>query len=97
MPCDESLPGLGIGMTNEVFQIDGRRQDLRESLYSDVGCSVARGPWFFKWKMLKESGPYALLLLQLLIALVTWSLVNDSVSSKRHPLYIIRHLTSPPR
>ena len=33
VPCDESLPGLGIGMTNEVFQIDGRRQDLRESLF----------------------------------------------------------------
>ena len=32
VPCDESLPDLGIGMTNEVFQIDGRRQDLRESL-----------------------------------------------------------------
>ena len=32
MPCDESLPGLGISMTNEVFQIDERRQDLRESL-----------------------------------------------------------------
>ena len=30
VPCDESLPGLG--MTNEVFQIDGRRQDLRDSL-----------------------------------------------------------------
>ena len=32
VPCDESLPGLGIGMTNEVSQIDGRRQDLMESL-----------------------------------------------------------------
>ena len=32
VPCDESWPGLGIGMTNEVFQIDGRRKDLRESL-----------------------------------------------------------------
>ena len=32
MPYDESLPGLGFGMTNEVFQIDGWRQDLRESL-----------------------------------------------------------------
>ena len=32
VPCDESLPGLGIGMTNAVFQIDGRRQDLSESL-----------------------------------------------------------------
>ena len=30
--CDKSLPGLGIGMINEVIQIDGRRQDLRESL-----------------------------------------------------------------
>ena len=32
VPCDESLPGLGIGMNNEIFQIDGIRQDLRESL-----------------------------------------------------------------
>ena len=29
VPCDESWPGLGIGMTNDVFQIDGRRQDLK--------------------------------------------------------------------
>ena len=71
VPCDESLPGLGIGMTNEVFQIDGRRQDLRESLQSAVRCSVARGLRFFKWTMLRESWPYALLLIQLLIALVS--------------------------
>ena len=32
VPYDEPLPVLGIGMTNEVFQIDGRRQDLSESL-----------------------------------------------------------------
>ena len=32
--------------------------------------------------MLRKSGPYALLLLQLLIALVTMSLVNDSASSR---------------
>ena len=32
MHCDESLPGLRIGMTDEVFQIDGRRKDLRELL-----------------------------------------------------------------
>ena len=25
-PCDESLPVVGIEMTNAVFQIDGRRQ-----------------------------------------------------------------------
>ena len=28
VPCEESLPGLGIGMTNEVFQIDGRQQEI---------------------------------------------------------------------
>ena len=32
VPCDESLPGFGIGMTSDVFQIDGKRQILRESL-----------------------------------------------------------------
>ena len=32
VPCDESLADFGIGMTNEVFQIDGRRHDLRKSL-----------------------------------------------------------------
>ena len=32
--------------------------------------------------MLRESGPYVLLFPQLLIALVTWPLVNDSASSK---------------
>ena len=66
-------------MTNEVLLIDGRRQD---SLQSVVRCSVARGPRFFKWKMLRESWPYALLFLQLLVALVVWSLVNDSASSE---------------
>ena len=45
-------------------------------------CSVVRGPRFFKWKMLRESGPYDLLLINLLIALVTSSLVNDSASSR---------------
>ena len=28
-PCDESLPSSGIGMTNEVFQIDGRLARLK--------------------------------------------------------------------
>ena len=32
VPCDEFSPGFAIGMTNKVFQIDGRHQDLRESL-----------------------------------------------------------------
>ena len=43
---------------------------------------MARDHRFLKWKMLKESGPYAMLILQLLIAQVTWSLVNDSASSR---------------
>ena len=74
MPCDESLPGLGIGMTNEVFPIDGRWQDLRNSLYTAVRCSVARGPRFFKWKMLIES---------LVVCSTTpTALVNDSASSR---------------
>ena len=69
VPCEESLPGLGMGMTNEVFQIEGIRLDLKESLKRAVRYSVALGPRFFKWKMLSRSGPKALLLLQLLIAL----------------------------
>ena len=57
VPCDVSPPGLGIGMTNEVFKIDGRRQDLRESPQSAVRCSTAKGPRFFKWKTLRVAGP----------------------------------------
>ena len=51
VPCDESLPGLGIRMTNEVFQIDG----------VIVECCEVFCPRFFKWKMLRVSGLYALL------------------------------------
>ena len=43
--------------------------------------SSALGPRFFKWKMLSLSGPYALLFLQLLIALVTMSAVKVSAIS----------------
>ena len=38
--------------------------------------SMALGPRFFMWKMLSLSGPKALLFLQLLIALLTRSVVN---------------------
>ena len=38
VPCEESLPGLG--MTNEVFQIEGIRLDLKESLKRAVRYSV---------------------------------------------------------
>ena len=37
---------------------------------------MALGPRFFKWKLLTLSGPKALLFLQLLIALLTRSVVN---------------------
>ena len=36
MRCNELLPGLRIGKTNEVFQIDGRRQDLLASSVEDA-------------------------------------------------------------
>ena len=39
VPCDESLPGLGIGMTREVFQIDCRRHDLRKGVVVEC-CEV---------------------------------------------------------
>ena len=43
--------------------------------------SIALGPRFFKWKMLSLSGPNALLFIQLLIALVTMSVVKVSTIS----------------
>ena len=43
---------------------------------------MALGPRLFKWKMLSLSGPKALLFLQLLIALLTRSVVNVCVISK---------------
>ena len=76
VPCEESLPGLGMGMTNEVFQIEGILLNLKEWLKRAVRYSVALGLRFFKWKMLSRSGLKALLLLQLLIALVTIAVVN---------------------
>ena len=71
-----SLPGFGIGMTMDDFQIDGIRQDVTESLKSAVRYSIPLDPICFRWKMLSLSGPMARVLLQLLIPLVTWSVVN---------------------
>ena len=70
---EQSLPGLGIGMTMDDFQIDGIRQDVTESLKSAVRYSIPLDPRCFRWKMLSLSGPKARVLLQLLIPLVTWS------------------------
>ena len=73
---EQSLPGFGIGMTMDDFQIDGIRQDVTESLKSAVRYSIPLDPRCFRWKMLSLSGPKARVWLQLLIPLVTWSVVN---------------------
>ena len=66
---EKSLPGFGIGMTMDDFQIDGIRQDV-----TDPRC--------FRWKMLSLSGPKDRMLLQLLIPLVAWSVVNVTAEVK---------------
>ena len=48
VPREESLPGLGIGMTIDDFQIAGIRHDVAESLKSAVRYSIALGPGFFR-------------------------------------------------
>ena len=58
-----SLPGFGIGMTMDDFQIDGIRQDVTESLKRVVRYSIPLDPRCFRWKMLSLSGPKARLLL----------------------------------
>ena len=57
VPCEESFPAFGIGMTIEDFQITGILEELMESLNSAVRYAVALGPKCFRWKMLSLSGP----------------------------------------
>ena len=85
MLIKQSLPGFGIGMAMDDFQIDRIRQDVTESLKSAVRYSIPRDPRCFRWKMLSLSGPKTRVLLQLLIPLVTWSVVNvtDEVNDFR--------------
>ena len=47
-PREESLPGLGIGMTIHDFQIAGIRHDMTEPLKSSVRYSIALGPRLFR-------------------------------------------------
>ena len=70
------MPGFGIGMINDDFNIAGVRQVVAERLKRVVMYSMALGPRCFKWKMLSLSGPKAILFLQLLIAFITRSVVN---------------------
>ena len=48
VPREQSLSGLGIGMTIDDFQIAGIRHDVTESLKSAVRYSIALGPRFFR-------------------------------------------------
>ena len=73
---EESLPGLGIGMTMDDFQIDGIRHNVTESLKSAVRYSIPLDPKCFRWTMLSLSSPKARVLLQVIIPLVTWYVVN---------------------
>ena len=73
---EQPLLGFGIGMTMNDFQIDGIRQDVTESLKSAWKYLIPLDPLCFRWKMVSLSGPKDRVLLQLLIPLVTWSVVN---------------------
>ena len=64
------------------FQINGIRQDVTESLKNAVRYSIPLDPRCFRWKMRHLSGPKARVLLQLLIPLVTWSVVNVTAEVK---------------
>ena len=64
------------------FQIYGIRQDVTESLKNAVRYSIPLDLRCFRWKMLSLSGPKARVLLQLLIPLVTWSVVNVTAEVK---------------
>ena len=48
VPREESLPGLGIWMTIDDFQIAGIRHDMTESLKSAVRYLITLGPSFFR-------------------------------------------------
>ena len=48
VPREGSLPGLGIGVTIDDFQIAGIRHDVTESLMIAVRYSIALGPRFFR-------------------------------------------------
>ena len=55
---------------------------VTESLKSAVRYSIPLDPRCFRWKMLSLSGPKVRVLLQLLIPLVTWHVVNVTAEVK---------------
>ena len=80
LPCDESLPGFGNGMMVDIFQMDGRRLLVMESLYSAARKFKTKGPRCLRWKMVRPSGQNALLLLQPLIAAAASAALKVTVS-----------------
>ena len=48
LQSSESLPGLGIGMTIDDFQIAWIQHDVTESLKNAVIYSIVFGPRFFR-------------------------------------------------
>ena len=86
---EQSLSGFWIGVTMDYLQIDGIRQDVTESLKSAVRYLIHLDPRCFRWKMLSLSGPKAWVLLQLLIPLVTWYVVNVTAEVKYFPLIFL--------
>ena len=74
MPREESLPGFGIGMTSKSTESDKLKSAVRYIIPLDPRC--------FRWKMLSLSGPKARVMLQLLIPLITWSVVNVTAEVK---------------
>ena len=77
------------------FQIDGIRQDVTESLKSAVRYSIPLHPRCFRWKMLSLSGPKARVLLQLLIPLVTWSVLNVTTEVNNFRLISLEEVCLP--
>ena len=76
MVREEFLLGFGIRMIIDDYQIAGIRHDVAESLKSAVRYSNALGPRFFRCKILSLSGPKGLVLLQWLIPVISWYVMN---------------------
>ena len=71
-----------MGVTIDYFQIAGILHDLKESLKRTARYSIALCPRFVRWNIPNLSDPNALVLIQLLIHLVTLSVVNVTADIK---------------
>ena len=75
--------GQWSGYTTTIYdyQISGIRHDVTESFKSTVRYSIALGTRFFRRNILSLSCPNASVLLQLLIPVITWCVVNVTVNT----------------